>query len=463
MAQAPAKLTIRQEFEDRFAGSLALHERARGAIPGGITHDGRHLRPFPIYVDRAAGAHKWDVDGHELIDYAVGHGSLLLGHGDPDVTAAVAAQLERGTHYGAGHQGEIRWAEQILDLLPAADQVKFTASGTESTLLAMRLARAATGKPTILKFEGHFHGWNDYALKGEKPPFAAPTSPGVPDAVMGTVAVVPANDPAAVAARLAEGDVSGIILEPSGGSWAMIPLVEGFLEQLRTLATAHGAVLIFDEVITGFRWSPGGAQAVVGVAPDLTTLAKIVAGGLPGGAVAGRAEIMGLLAFRDDPAWNATRKVRHPGTFNANPLSAAAGLACLQKCADGAVQRRCDDLGARLRSGLNAVFARRGAPGFAYGERSVFHVVLGATPTNATDGDLRFPDGVDAATLKGAAGPLAGPLQQGMLLEGVDLFNSGGLLCVAHTEADIDQTVAAFDRVLGRLEDEGAFDSAAIG
>jgi glutamate-1-semialdehyde 2,1-aminomutase len=455
MAQAPAVATIRQEFEDRFAGSLALHGRSRTIIPGGITHDGRYLRPFPVSVARAQGAHKWDVDGHELIDYSVGHGALLLGHNDPDVTAAVAAQLERGTHYGAGHEGEVLWAEQIRKLIPSAEQVKFTSSGTEATLLAMRLARAATSRPTILKFEGHFHGWNDYALKGEKPPFDAATSPGIPDAVMGTVAVLPANDPGAVEARLAAGDVAGIIVEPSGGSWAMVPLVEGFLQRLRELASAHGVVLIFDEVITGFRWSPGGAQALLGIAPDLTTLAKVVAGGLPGGAVAGRPEIMQLLAFKDDPTWNATRKVRHPGTFNANPLSAAAGIACLRKCADGAVQARCDALAARLRAGLNAAIGRRGAPAVAYGERSVFHVLLGERPANFDGGDLRFPEGVPAATLKGASGPLAGPLHLGMLLEGVDFFNSGGMLSVAHTEADVDHTVAAFDRVLGRLQDEG--------
>ena len=455
MAQAPAMTTIRREFEERFAASLAMHQRARVVIPGGITHDGRHLRPFPVGVARAEGGHKWTVDGQELIDFAVGHGSLLLGHNDPDVVAAVANQLHRGTHFGAGHEGEIRWAERIRAMVPSAEQVKFTSSGTEATLLAMRLARAATGRPTILKFEGHFHGWNDYALKGDKPPFDDPRSPGVPEAVLGTVAVLPANDPAAVEARLARGDVAAILLEPSGASWSMVPLDDGFLARMRELATAHGAVLIFDEVITGFRWAPGGAQERYGVLPDLTTLAKVVAGGLPGGAVAGRAEIMDLLAFRDDPAWNASRKVRHPGTFNANPLSAAAGVACLEKCASGEVQAACDARAARVRAGMNAAIDRHGVAGFVYGDSSVFHVFLGARPDNATAGDLRAPVGISATALKGASGPLAGPLHLGMLLEGVDLFNSGGMLCAAHTDADVAATVAAFDRVLGRLRDEG--------
>lgn len=459
MAQAPTTTTIRQEFEERFAGSLALHRRSRKVIPGGITHDGRHLKPFPPYVTRAEGAHKWDVDGHELVDFVVGHGALILGHNERGVTDAVRRQLENGTHYGAGHDGEVRWAEKISELVPSARRVKFTSSGTEATLLAMRLARAFTGKPTVLKFEGHFHGWNDYALKGEKPPFDELTSPGIPEAVMGTVAVVAANDPDAVAARLRQGDVAAIIIEPSGGSWATIPLVDGFLARLRELATASGAVLIFDEVITGFRWSPGGAQARVGVTPDLTTLAKIVAGGLPGGAVAGTVDVMELLEFKDEPGWNATRKVRHPGTFNANPLSAAAGVACLTQCANPVLQAGCDALAARMRAGLNATLERRELPGFAWGDSSAFHIALGQTCENRTAGDLRFPEGVSAAELKESGGTrLVSQLHVGMLLEGIDLFHGGGFLCAAHTEEDVDRTLAAFDRTLRRMEEEGAFE-----
>lgn len=455
MAQASVATTQLQEFHERFRGSARLHERSSAVIPGGVTHDGRHMQPFPISVARAAGAHKWDVDGHELIDFAVGHGALLLGHNDPDVTGAVQAQLQRGTHYGAGHEGEVLWAEQIRTMLPSAEQVKFTSSGTEATLLAMRLARAATGKSTILKFEGHFHGWNDYAVKGEKPPFDAASSPGIPAEVLNSVVVLPADDPDAIEARLSLGDVAGIILEPSGGSWAMIPLRDGFLARVRELATAHEAVLIFDEVITGFRWSPGGIQVKLNIVPDLTTLAKIVAGGLPGGAVAGRASIMQFLAFRDDAEWNATHRVRHPGTFNANPLSAAAGVACLKKCADGSVQADCDARAARLRSGMNGVLTRRGAAGFVYGESSVFHTVLGRHCDNPADGDLRIPEGVTAADLKMGSGRLSTPLQIGMLLEGIDLFHSGGLLCTAHSDVDIDRTVTAFDAVVGRMQDEG--------
>ena len=458
MVQAPAQTTITADYESQFAGSAAMHERARRVIPGGITHDGRLLRPFPPYITHAQGAHKWDVDDHELIDYAVGHGSLIFGHNDPEITAAMTSQLQRGTHYGAGHEGEIAWAEKVIELIPSADQVRFTASGTEATLLAMRVARGATGKQTILKFDGHFHGWQDYALKGEKPPFERSAVPGIPGETLSTVAVIPANDAAMLEERLTQGDVAAVIIEPSGASWATIPLQEGFLQQVRALTEKYGAVLIFDEVITGFRWAPGGAQARFDVTPDLTTLAKIVAGGMPGGAVAGRDDLMGMLTFRADKSWNSERKVPQAGTYNANPLAAAAGLSCLTKCADPAVQAHCDDLGRQMRAGLNGVFARHDVPGFAWGESSVFHLAVGQPCANRPDGDLRLPEGVSPEYLKGSGGDrLAQLVEIGMLLEGVHLFHAGGFFSTAHTAADIEHTVAAFDTVLSRIAAEERF------
>lgn len=457
MAQAPATTGIKAEFEERFAASRAMYDRSRQVIPSGITHDGRYLKPFPVYVQRAEGAHKWTVDGHELIDYSMGHGSLILGHNHPEILRAVQDALPNGTHFGAGHEGEVAWAEQIVRMMPAADKVKFTLSGTEATLLAIRVARAYTGKSTILKFEGHFHGWNDYLLKGERPPFEGAPMPGIPREALDTVSVVPA-DLTYVEERLSQGDIAGVIVEPSGGSWAMIPLPEGFIKGLRDLTTKYDAPLIFDEVITGFRWAPGGAQERLGVEPDLTTLAKIVAGGMPGGAVAGRDALMKHLEFTDEPGWNTTKKVRHQGTYNSNPVAAAAGYTCLTLCADPAVQATCDDLASRLRSGFNGVLSKRNAPGISWGESSVFHIAIGAASPDVSKGDVRYPTGMAAEELKAsAAGPLTGTLVQGMLIEGVDLFSSGGILSIAHTDADIDNTLRAFDRVVGRMQSEGLF------
>ena len=456
MVQATGGRTIQGEYEEHFAGSLALAKRARQAIAGGIAHDGRYSKPFPIYVSRAEGAHKFDVDGHEIIDYAMGHGALILGHNDPEVAAAVMEQYPKGTHYGACHEIEIRWAEQIQRLIPSAERVRFTSSGTESTLLALRLARAYTGKTTVIKFEGHFHGWHDYLIKGEKLPFDGQVYAGVPAETISTVEVLPANNISLVEERLKRGDVAAVILEPSGASWSTIPLVEGFLSDLRRVTAEHGTVLIFDEVITGFRWAPGGAQDRFKVIPDMTTLAKIVAGGLPGGAVVGKQEIMAHLEFRDDPEWMATKKVGHPGTYNANPLAAAAGTAALEKCADQAVQAHCDRLAAQLRAGMNAILVEEGVPGAVWGESSSFHILLGSEVTNVQATDLRSPEGVSPAALK--ASPKAGlspTIHLAMLLVGVDLFSGGGMTSLAHTDADVDRTIQAFDRVITRFKRDG--------
>lgn len=448
--------TIQEDYMQTFSASQAMFQRSNAVIVGGITHDGRHLKPYPPYIANANGSHKTSVDGHDLIDYAVGHGSLIFGHNDPDLTAAMQNQAPEGTHLGAGHEGEIAWAEEIVKLVPSAELVRFTASGTEATLLAMRVARGYTEKTTILKFEGHFHGWQDYALKGEKPPFENVNVPGIPSETLGTVSVVPSNDLAMLEERLVQGDVAAVIMEPSGASWASIPLKDAFLAGVRKLTDKHHVVLIFDEVITGFRWAPGGAQERFGVVPDLTTMAKIVAGGMPGGAVAGNREIMSMIEFKDDKGWNANRRVPQAGTYNANPLAAAAGVACLTKVADAKVHAHCDYLAEKLRAGLNQVLNKHDVPGFAWGESSVFHIALDQACSNRTDGDLHTPEGVSPEYLKSSGGtPLSQSIEVAMLLEGVHLFHAGGFTSTAHTDTDIDKTISAFDTSIGRMADEG--------
>jgi glutamate-1-semialdehyde 2,1-aminomutase len=453
-----AQRTIAQEFAEAFKSSEKQYKRAVEAIAGGITHDVRHMKPFPLYIDRAEGSRKWDMDGHELIDYVMGHGALLFGHGHPEIVDAVAQQVARGTHYGAGHDLEIEWGEHIKRIVPSIDRVEFTSSGTEATMMAMRLARAYTGRDKILKFAGHFHGWHDYAMAGERFPTEKPV-PGVPKQVLDTVVVAPVNDLDFVEQQLATGEIAGVILEPSGASWASIPVPDGFLKQLRDLTTKYDTVLIFDEVITGFRWAPGGKQESENVIPDMTTLAKIVAGGLPGGAVGGRADIMELLAFKDEPGWNADKKVPHPGTYNANPLSAIAGATCLQMAANHRVQQQADEAGAKLRTGFNKVLVEENVPGFVWGESSVFHIILGETCQNQNGDDIRIPEGVAPERLKGGSDPKYDhALYQGMLLNGVDLFHGGGLVSSAHTEDDIQKTLDAFRATVVRMRQEGMFE-----
>ena len=449
-------VSIDERFRRAHPRSEALFRRAKAAIAGGLTHDIRHLRPFPIYVDRAVGSRKWDVDGHELIDYWVGHGALFLGHVNAAVQRAVGSQLGRGTHYGACHELEVRWAEAVLKLIPWAERVRFVGSGTEATLLAIRLARAATGKDKIVKFEGHFHGWHDYAAAAVRPPFDRPISAGVPQGVLADLLICPPNDwDAFVALTSGRDDIAGVILEPGGGSSGTIPTDRGFLARLREFTRAQGMVLIFDEVITGFRFAPGGAQQRYEIYADLTTLAKILAGGLPGGAVVGGAVIMDQLAFRDDSAWNREDRVAHAGTFNANPLSAAAGIATLEQLADGHAQAKADRAGEILRTGIAEVIERLAVDATVYGESSIVNLFLG--PGRHGLGIGRPVSGLDHRVLMGHPNLEAYHLLRcALILYGIDLPLFHGWISAAHSDEDLEKTIRAFEAAVRLIRDEGS-------
>lgn len=443
--------TILEEYADRHRNSARLYEESLRTFPSGVTHDIRFLTPFPIFIDRAAGSLKWDVDGNEYVDYVMGHGALFMGHAHPEITAAVVEQARKGTHYGANHELELRWGRLIQELVPSAETVRFTSSGTEATLMALRLARAYTGRDRVLKFDDHFHGWHDAVAGSRQPEEESPHSAGVPGAVSANTLSVPQGDIAAVEARLAQGDVAAVIIEPTGRHWGDLPLRPEFLAALREVTEQHNTVLIFDEVVTGFRISPGGAQQRYGVTPDLTTLAKIVAGGLPGGAVAGKADIVSMIEFRTDAGWNSRRRVFHPGTFNANPLSSAAGSAMLSLLKGGEHHRHADALVERLVPALNEVLKRTGVPGCVFGLASTFHISLGT--------EAPAPSGVE---WEADASPPATPaavvvaLKRGMLNRGVDLMGgSGGFTSGAHTEKDIELTVAAFEGAVQQMQAEG--------
>ena len=271
---------IETAFRARTPRSADLYQQAGKVIPAGLTHDSRTLLPYPIYAARAKGPRKWDVDGHEYVDYFGGHGALILGHAHPAMAAAVTRQIELGTHWGSSHELEVLWAELIHRLVPCAERVRFTASGTEATQLAIRLMRAATGKSKIVRFIGHFHGWHDQVAAGSMSHFDGSVPAGIPASLVEQTILLPADDIAvAVETLRARDDIAAVILEASGASWGMVPLPEGFLAGLRAVTKERGVVLILDEVITGFRWSRGGAQARYGVTPDICAMAKIVAGG----------------------------------------------------------------------------------------------------------------------------------------------------------------------------------------
>ena len=439
-------MTIVDRFRAEHPKSAALSDQARQAIPGGITHDIRHLVPFPIYVERASGPRKWDVDGHEYIDYWMGHGALFLGHCHPAVVTAVQEQMARGTHLGASHEVEVRWAELVNRLVPCAELTRFTMSGTEATHLALRLARAYTGRPKVVKLSGHFHGWHDGVVVGVNPPYDVPMSAGVPDAVRDQVIVCPPNDVKAVEIALKGGEVAAVILEPAGGQAGTTPTIPGYLQELRRVTTEQGTVLIFDEVITGFRYAPGGAQEYFGVTPDLTTLAKIVAGGLPGGAVCGKRDVMSMLTHRGDHAWDRSQRVGHAGTFNANPLSAAAAIATLTLCADASLQARANKAGEEMRRGLNEGLKRAGAPGVVYGEASLYHVSFEGKP------GLAGPE-------KPKRGDLYHLLRCALINEGVDCSANHGWISAVHGAEEVERSIAAYERAFRAMVAENVFKS----
>jgi glutamate-1-semialdehyde 2,1-aminomutase len=452
---ATSESAILKTYQARTPRSRALFAQAVKLLPSGIVHDSRRTLPSGLYGERALGSRKWDVDGNEYVDYYGGHGALLLGHQHPEVLKAIQVQLGKGLHLAASHELEIEWARCIHEMVPSAERVRFTSSGTEATQLAIRLARAATGKPRLVRFQSHFHGWHDQVSFGVNEHFDGSPSVGVLQEVADSTTLVPPNDMAAVERVLdTRRDVAAIIVEPIGSSSGAIPTPPQVLRTLRDLTRDKGVLLVFDEVVTGFRVSPGGAQALYGITPDLTTLAKIVAGGMPGGAVAGRRDILDWLDFEAAAAAHRER-VSHQGTHNAHPVSAAAGIATLNLIRNSDVCTRASATAAALRTGMNEVLEDEGLAWAIYGEHSFFHI-----HTNPAGLKMR-PTAFDSSTLsidslKGKNEGLLTKLRLAMLNEGVDLKGSrGGIVSAVHTQDDVERTLGAWRKSLRALKDEG--------
>jgi len=403
-------VSVTQAVQARAHADLA--ERARRVLPGGATHASRTYDPR-IYVARSSGSRKWLIDGTELIDYTMGHGALLLGHAHPAVVEAVREQVSRGTHYGAAHPLEVEWAELIASLVPSAEKVRFTASGTEAVMLALRVARAATGRDRIVKLQEHFHGWSDAVSPYLDADGRTRTPVGVPEALGALTTVVRSDDPADLEAMLARGDVAAVIMEPSGAHYGQLPLEPSFISAARVACTATGTVLVFDEVVTGFRVSPGGMQSVLGITPDISVLGKVMAGGLPSGAIAGRADLLELLATT----------IAHPGTFNANPLSAAAGIVTLRLVAEGIPQRTAESYAISLVGEWTSALASAGIPGTIRRLSSILHIFLDDPQAQAR-------------------------IANAMRAEGVDILNTSAFCSSVHTITDLEQSAAAFTRAI---------------
>ncbi len=440
--------TWTETYKEQRPRAVELYGQARQLIAGGVGHDVRHNPIAPLYVTHARGSRKWDIDGNEYVDYGMGNGALILGHAHPATVQAVQGVVEHGLHFGNDHPKMIEWAGLISRLVPCAERVRFDNSGTEGTMLALRLARAFTGRSKVLRFEGHFSGWHDYVGKGAYPPFDRPVSLGIPQSTLDTIVVIPADLERVEQTLREDRDIAAVMLEPSGASWGTVPLSPEFNRGLRELTSTHDVLLIYDEVITGFRYSPGGYQGLVGITPDLAVLGKIVTGGMPGGAVVGRADIMRLFDFTGDPQHDRFERVSHLGTFNANPLSTASGIASLELVADGAVQAHADRMADLLRRGMEEVLEREGAAGYAYGDSSVFHVYLEARPGSGAKrrSDLHT---ADALALKSIPGPVVAAFQRNLNIRGVDLMSyTGGVTSAAHTEQDVRHTLEAFEATI---------------
>ncbi len=418
---------IVEEYIGTHPGSQRLHERAAKVFAAnGATHSARILDPFRPYITHAKGSRKWDVDGNKYIDYVLGHGTLILGHCHPDIVRAVQEQVAKGTHYGENHELEIEWAELIKSMMPAMKRVEFFSCGLGANMMAIRLARAFTGRRKVLRFVENFHGWGEEVV--------ALGNLGI---VADEVKEIPMHDLNLVEEELAKKEYAILFIEGGGAHMGgQIPWDADFVRALPGLTQKYDTVCLIDEVVTGFRDSPGGWQATIGVTPDLTTLGKTIGGGLGVGALGGRVDIMDMLKPKASPQ----QFVGHSGTWNANPLTAAAGIAACKLYLNGEPQRRANQLGSYLRERGNQALKERGINVCLYG-RSIVHIYLGPLDYEPSDDTLPPTKDVDKLMARSPAKQrlCLHLLQRGVATMGGRMF----ILSAAHTEEDIDQTVKA--------------------
>jgi len=408
-------------------------EAARRLMPGGVNSPARACRSVgadPVFIASGEGPWLVDVDGNRYIDFVGAFGPMILGHGHPAVHAAIARQLPAGLSYGAPTVAETELAVRVADHVPGIERLRLVSSGTEATMSALRLARGATGRHLVVKFEGHYHGHVDSLLVKAGSgalTLGTPSSAGVTPGAAGDTLLAPFNDLEAVQALFAAhpGAIAAVILEPVAGNMGVVPPAAGYLEGLRALCDADGALLIFDEVMTGFRVAMGGAQARYGVTPDITCLGKVIGGGLPIGAYGSSAALMATIA-PEGPVYQA-------GTNSGNPLAVAAGVATLDALIAEGVHDRLEALGARLEAGLQAALAGAGVPGQVQRVGSMITLFF-------TDGPVRRVDDVGPAAAARFAAFFRGMRDRGVMLPPSQY--EAWFISAAHDEALIDRTCA---------------------
>lgn len=422
-----------REYVSKTKKSKALYERARRVLPAGVSYGIRYYDPYPFYTARAHGSKLYDVDGNDYVDFWLGHTALILGHGPLAVVRAVKAQLEKGTHYGTSHELEIDLAEQVAKMVPSVEMIRFTNSGTEANMYAVRLARTYSGRSKIAKFEGGWHGGYDALQVGVKYPFTIPESAGLTAGATQDTVLLPFNDIAGVETKLKnEGNVGTIIVEPVLGSGGGVPAEKAFLRELRALCDEREILLVFDEVITGFRLAPGGAQQYYDVTPDITVFGKILGGGFPVGAFGGRKEIMERL---DTLVHERPRFSFHGGTFAANPITMIAGLTTLKILQDGRHIKRLNQVGEKMRRQTRRIFEANDTAAQVVGISSLFNIHFTKNP-------VKDAYGAHMGDRKKQADYCLTLIENGVFV----LPTHIAALSTTHSEADTDRFLSATEK-----------------
>lgn len=408
--------------------SERLYFRAKRVLPAGVSYFLRYIEPHPFYTVHAQGNKLFDVDGNEYIDFWMGHYALILGHSPPQVMQKVKTQLDNGTHFGTAHELEIALAEQVAKMVPSAEMIRFTNSGTEAAMYAARLTRAVTNRNKIAKFEGGWHGGYDALHTAVKQPFDLPESGGLTEGALQDTVTLPYNKIDAVRKKIKVGNIAAVFIEPIMVSGGCIPAEPDFLKELREVCAKTNTLLVFDEIITGFRLAPGGAQQLFGVTPDITLFGKILGGGFPVGAIAGSREIM---EHMNPLSYPRPKFSFHGGTFAANPITMTAGIATLKALEDGRSIDNLNRQGDYIRRKLAGVFERKNIDVQVTGSSSLWHTHFSKEKIDDADAAAR----ADKERLTKYHMHL---IENGMFF----LPRKAGALSTAHTEADLEKLLS---------------------
>jgi glutamate-1-semialdehyde 2,1-aminomutase len=422
-------------YTKRTTRSREMFERAKKVEPGGVSYRFRHFDPYPFFVKEANGATLLDLDGNKYTDYWCTHFAMILGHAHPSVMQAIKTQAEKGWHFGLAHELEVILSERITKNIPSAELVRFASSGSEANLFAVRLARTFTKRRKIAKFEGCWHGAYDPLHIAVRPPFDKPPSGGITEGSQEDTIVVPYNDLSGFLDRVKREELACVILEPVLGAGGMIPAEKEFLEELREYCDSTGALLIFDEVITGFRLGLGGAQQYFSVKPDVTVLGKIIGGGLPIGVVCGRRDVMERM---DHTRYSGLEYAYHGGTFAGNAITLTAGLATMYVLERAPVYELIDGLGSKLREGLNTIFEENGFEAQTTGIGSLLAI------HTTQKGPLEDANCYAVADRDLSRKMFSYLLENGILMLLPDMLH--GAISYSHSDDDVERLVSTIER-----------------